>query len=192
MARPYPTISCSSHIEDNGKGYRVWTINGRTIREHRLVMELALGRRLLPSEIVHHKDDNKLNNDLDNLEITDRAHHRYLHGSFQDDTSKECSKCHLIKPLTEFWKRQNPKDRRAYLSWCISCDRAKYRKDSEGGKRREKLTLAQVAKIRELYATGSFTYVQIGRQLNIHCATIGYICRGKTWRPDSKGMYLRK
>lgn len=39
------------------------------VREHRLVMEQHLGRYLLPSEVVHHRDGNKQNNALDNLEM---------------------------------------------------------------------------------------------------------------------------
>src|SRR5215469_11125658 len=36
---------------------------------HRVVAERMLGRSLLPGEIVHHRDGNKLNNDPLNLEI---------------------------------------------------------------------------------------------------------------------------
>lgn len=39
------------------------------ILEHRLVMEHMLGRYLLPTEVVHHKDRNRLNNSPDNLEL---------------------------------------------------------------------------------------------------------------------------
>lgn len=39
------------------------------IREHRLVMENELGRYLHPDEVVHHKDDDKTNNDPSNLEL---------------------------------------------------------------------------------------------------------------------------
>jgi hypothetical protein len=37
--------------------------------EHRLVMERVLGRVLLPTEVVHHKDGNKQNNDPENLQV---------------------------------------------------------------------------------------------------------------------------
>jgi len=63
------------------KGYK-WIIaeDGRAIAEHRYVMELHLGRRLKTHELVHHKDEVKTNNHIDNLELLDfsehTAHHR--------------------------------------------------------------------------------------------------------------------
>ena len=39
------------------------------IMEHRYVMQLVLGRHLTRKENIHHKDGNKLNNDLNNLEL---------------------------------------------------------------------------------------------------------------------------
>lgn len=44
-------------------------INGRYVAEHRYVMEQIIGRLLLPGEVVHHKDGNRLNNDPANLEL---------------------------------------------------------------------------------------------------------------------------
>lgn len=39
------------------------------MREHRLVMEQALGRYLLPTEVVHHQDDDHQNNAPENLRL---------------------------------------------------------------------------------------------------------------------------
>lgn len=50
-------------------GYNYIRINGKRYLEHRYIMEQHLGRKLLPTEIIHHKDGNKLNNTIDNLEI---------------------------------------------------------------------------------------------------------------------------
>lgn len=50
------------------------------VYEHRVVAERMIGRPLLPAEQVHHKDENKQNNDPSNLEVVqDGRHHRALH-----------------------------------------------------------------------------------------------------------------
>jgi hypothetical protein len=47
--------------------------------EHRHIMSQRLGRKLLHKEIVHHIDDDGLNNDPDNLELTDSVSHTKHH-----------------------------------------------------------------------------------------------------------------
>lgn len=52
--------------------------------EHRMVMEEALGRDLLNTEIVHHIDGNKLHNLLDNLFLCNSvSHHRKVHAQLE-------------------------------------------------------------------------------------------------------------
>ena len=45
----------------------------------RLLMELTLGRPLLKTEDVHHKDENPLNNNIENLEVIDHVEHEKQH-----------------------------------------------------------------------------------------------------------------
>jgi hypothetical protein len=52
-----------------GRGAKSRYVKRGGRHEHRVVMEEKLGRRLLPGEIVHHKDENTRNNDPDNLEL---------------------------------------------------------------------------------------------------------------------------
>lgn len=47
--------------------------------EHVLVMSVQLGRGLRPDEIVHHRDHDKRNNSLDNLELLTRGEHSRKH-----------------------------------------------------------------------------------------------------------------
>ncbi len=47
--------------------------------EHRLVMEHHLGRELLSEELVHHANEDKLDNQIDNLVLTTRKEHINTH-----------------------------------------------------------------------------------------------------------------
>lgn len=58
----YVLLKAPNHPHATAAGY---------VREHRLVMEEKLGRLLLPTEVVHHRDDCKHNNTPDNLELFD-------------------------------------------------------------------------------------------------------------------------
>jgi hypothetical protein len=63
----------------NSHGYLVFYIEGKEYLAHRLIWEKYFGS-IPEGYIVHHKDENKLNNDFSNLELKEnRSEHMKLH-----------------------------------------------------------------------------------------------------------------
>ena len=55
------------------------SLNGEWRRQHMLLIEQKIGRRLLPNEDVHHKNGIKTDNRLENLELMTHAGHTAEH-----------------------------------------------------------------------------------------------------------------
>lgn len=89
-------------------GYLTKYINGRRCAVHRYIFEQHLGRPLLPDEIVHHINENKLDNRIENLELMSRASHMTHHkkGTFTNSsnsrTHKQCPKCLYVLVREKF------------------------------------------------------------------------------------------
>lgn len=72
--------------------------------EHRILVEKVLGRRLNQDEVVHHKDRNKKNNSLSNLQVMTRSEHTALHNR-EDKVGKKIKRIytHVTKMLSLPW-----------------------------------------------------------------------------------------
>jgi len=85
-------VKCPEHPKSRGSGI---------IYEHILVMEQKLGRHLVKDEVVHHEDEDTLNNSPNNLKIfKNNATHFLYH--LEQKALKTCGnrnwrKCHRCK-----------------------------------------------------------------------------------------------
>lgn len=86
------------HPHANARGYYA---------EHRVIVENALGRLLEPHEHVHHKDEDKTNNDLANLEVLHRVDHAREHGQAKTNlVERTCPICSATFTLKAHVLRQ--------------------------------------------------------------------------------------
>ncbi|WP_413936354.1 HNH endonuclease [Nitrospira sp. BLG_1] len=60
-------------------GYRYVRVLGKEVFEHRLLVEQNIGRKLLESEVVHHRNGKRDDNRIENLVVMDRAAHSRMH-----------------------------------------------------------------------------------------------------------------
>ena len=76
-------------IKESYDGYvvkRLWDNpyfkQGEWVSQHRYNMAMLLKRKLLKSEVVHHIDMNKVNNNINNLWLCNQSQHQIAHTSF--------------------------------------------------------------------------------------------------------------
>lgn len=99
----YKMIHKPTHPHAKGNGY---------VFEHRLIVEKSLGRYLWPKEVIHHINHNKLDNRIENLEITSKSKHSKIHAPTHRKHyfCKFCPRKHLARHMCVIhynrWKRK--------------------------------------------------------------------------------------
>jgi len=97
-SRAYPVGAKTIKRAD---GYiRIKTERG-WVREHVYIVEQYLGRELDDFEVVHHCDGNKLNNDIDNLELMSAYEHTTMHLTKRHDKPRKLKRVRKEKIIIE-------------------------------------------------------------------------------------------
>jgi len=80
MAKEFnPDVKVKARYENSAEYVILYLEDGTVIAEHRYLMEKSLQRKLQYNEVVHHIDENKHNNALENLELILRGTHTKQH-----------------------------------------------------------------------------------------------------------------
>jgi hypothetical protein len=105
---PYDYAKVPDHPKANKNGY---------VLLHRIIMENFLGRLLNDEEIVHHKDKDGHNNDIENLEVMDRKEHLTMHTRSRQTTKYYTFNCDWCgRKTTRKAKDVHPKNAKIFCS----------------------------------------------------------------------------
>ena len=88
---------------------------------HRVLMENKLGRILDKNEVVHHIDENKSNDDIDNLMVKSNSQHARDHLSrpLMEATCAWCGKSFLIKSY--IYRQRIERNSAGHVYCSLSC-----------------------------------------------------------------------
>ena len=116
------------------KGYPTIWINGKNIKLHVYIWEKVNGEKPEGFDI-HHKDFDKRNYSIDNLELLTKSDHLRIHARWVREKGiwikKPCSKCNQVLPLDNFYKRKTVGTHNGLCKVCHNKESKKYQEKNK-------------------------------------------------------------
>ena len=128
----------------NDLGYEALTKNdrrGNGIKFHTLIAERFFGGPLPENNVVHHIDENKLNNHPSNLMICSRNHHHTVHRQIKakkESGHSDWRKCWICKKYDDPKNLFIPRRNAAYHGQCERAYQLDRRKNNENVRKKAK------------------------------------------------------
>jgi hypothetical protein len=185
----------------DGRGYLAVGINNIKLKVHRLVATTFIPNTFELLE-VNHKDGNKLNNNINNLEWV--SHENNMRHAWENNLCKKGEDASVsilsnddvveIKKLFVEYKLDNTEigklfgvskgtisKIRSKHTWKSVLPNLEFDSSSPDKSNTKKLTGEDIPIIRRLYENGK-SLTDIGKSFGVHSGTISGIISGKTWK----------
>lgn len=135
--------------------------NNNYVLLHRVVMENHIGRLLTEDEVVHHLNEDKKDNRIENLEVMTKEEHSRHHGrTGRQNSILQCTHCHKV--FMRFSNRVNDNKTGHYCSRCCN-GKANNMTNSQI---KQPLSDEMILRIKELASKGYSGY-RVAKELGI-------------------------